>query len=696
MQRVGLTIFFLAGLLFSLTISSAQTPQAQKKYWVFFKDKGPQAPASGSLQKSTPAWTRAAQILSPRALQRRAKVSHATSVIDAEDLPLYQPYLDDVERVAGRTQRQSRWLKAASFFLTPEQRRRVENLPFVERVAPVALFYRHSESIEAHTPFLPRKAGSLDYGPSLAQNTMINAVKVHELGITGEGVIVGMLDTGFRWRIHEALQNARVIAEHDFIQNDDTTANQAGDATTQDSHGTLTMSVLGGHKPGQLIGPAYGSQFLLAKTEYVPTETRIEEDNWMAAIEWMESIGVDGVSSSLGYNDFDPPGPGPGDYSWDNGDFNGRTAVTSLAAVRAARLGVVVCTAMGNEGNGDGVRGTLIAPADADSILSIGAITFSRSLAGFSSTGPTNDARTKPEVVAPGAGVYGALPGQSSYGLVSGTSLSTPLAASTAALLLSARPELTAMQVRDSLLATADSIATGDPRAATRPNNFVGYGLVDVFRALLSFGPVFSNQPTVSLMGSENVITTFVASKFGLRPDSVQLKFTTPGSSSEQVVTMGLDSNMFFSTSGRYRGAVPQQPLGTLVRFHIEGHDSAGNMYSSPAPSAQTQWEFRYGSTTLGVPPLTFKLHQNYPNPFNAGTYIEFDTPSPARIELTVYNVLGQRIATVFNGMSVAGTNPPVFWDGRNDHGILVPSGVYLYCLRSLTFSDVKKMVLVR
>src|SRR5262249_54096746 len=157
-------------------------------------------------------------------------------------------------------------------------------------------------------------------------------------------------------------------------------------------------------------------------------------------------------SSSLGYNDFDPQGPSPGDYTWANGDFNGRTSITAQAAVRAARLGIVVCDAMGNEGNGDGIVGTMLTPADADSIISVGAVTLAKQLAGFSSTGPTNDGRTKPDVVSPGVGVYCAsTAGPSSYFFQSGTSLATPLTAGSAALILSARPELTPVQVRDAL-----------------------------------------------------------------------------------------------------------------------------------------------------------------------------------------------------------------------------------------------------
>src|SRR3972149_7654738 len=208
-----------------------------------------------------------------------------------------------------------------------------------------------------------------------------------------------MLDAGFRWRSHNALDSLRVLAEYDFIFHDSVSANESNDVPDQDSHGTATLSTIGGFEPGQLIGPAYGASFILGKTEYIPTETQIEEDNWVAGIEWMESKGVDVVSSSLGYTTVDD---GSG-YKYSRGDFNGRTAVTTKAAVMAARRGVVVVNSMGNSGN---PVGSIIAPADADSIIAAGAVNYSGVLASFSSVGPTNDGRIKPDVVGPGVSIY--------------------------------------------------------------------------------------------------------------------------------------------------------------------------------------------------------------------------------------------------------------------------------------------------
>src|SRR5258706_8477744 len=337
--RSARATLLLVSLLFLLLHASSR---AQKKYWVYFIDKGPSVAGPTSSESSSH--------LTSRALHRRAKVLPPGMLVDFQDMPLSQRYLQAIRDEGGVLANESRWLNAASFYLAPELLEPISHFPFVIRVAPVASFGGRKEELPAGkyaAPALPVST-SIDYGESLTQVEAINATSLHDLGITGSGVLVGMLDSGFRWRVHEALRTRHVIAEYDFVFKDSTTSNQDGDTPDQDVHGTLTMSVLGGYMPGRLIGPAFNSDFILAKTEDIRSETRIEEDNWAAGLEWMESKGVDVVSSSLGYDTFDD---GTG-YTWEHGDFNGRTSVTAISAARAARLGGGVCDAMGNGGNG--------------------------------------------------------------------------------------------------------------------------------------------------------------------------------------------------------------------------------------------------------------------------------------------------------------------------------------------------------
>jgi subtilisin family serine protease len=682
---------FLSAVLFltsaDLTSLSQTTPA--KKYWVYFRDKGPESTGSQSLHKGLRLYEVARATLADRTLKRRAKVMSANSLIDANDLPVYQPYLDELAKLGMVPHISSRWFNAVSTYLTEEQVRSIASLPFVKDVIAVVAFHRRKEPVEVIDRGLQRrsaqKAEQLDYGSSFEQVNLINVPAVHSLGINGTGVLIGMLDAGFRWKNHNALDSLRVIAEYDFIFHDSVTANESDDAPDQDSHGTATLSAIGGFEQGQLIGPAYGASFILGKTEYIPSETQIEEDNWVAGIEWMESRGVDVVSSSLGYTTFDD---GAG-YLYSQGDFNGRTAVTTKAAVMAARKGVVVVNSMGNEGN---TVGSIIAPADADSIISAGAVNYSGALASFSSVGPTNDGRTKPDVVAPGVSIYVASTfGGSAYGRASGTSFSCPLTAGVAALVLSAHPEFTPIQVRDVIRNTASR--------ADRPDNFYGWGLIDVRVAVLSSGLVFSNLPHLYYNDLANIVTTYAASKSGVDNLGFRLLYSLDGGKTFASLPM-----LPTDTANLFLATVPTQAPGTPVQYYIEGIDQAGIQRRSPPTSPDSLFSFRYGEGDTSrlqakpIPttvPTTFVLYQNYPNPFNPSTTIQFYSPEFTDGEVVIYNVLGEKVKTITPlGGIKAGNNFVVWEPGLADEP--AASGVYFYQLRTPAFTDTKRMLLIK
>ncbi|MFH0931535.1 MAG: S8 family serine peptidase, partial [Candidatus Zixiibacteriota bacterium] len=341
---------------------------------------------------------------------------------------------------------------------------------FVKSIQPVLTYIRQPIKEEVQPQWKPLVP--INYGPSYDQLQQINVPAVHTLGYNGQGVLVCMMDTGFikdHIAFKSAFSEGRVLAEYDFINHDTNTQNEPGqDATTQHYHGTYTWSALGGEVDGQLYGPAYKANFILAKTEYVPTETRIEEDNWVAGMEWADSIGADVISSSLGYLDFDDG------FFYTRLQLDGNTAVTTIAADIAASLGIVVCNAMGNGGPGDT---TLVTPADADTILACGAVYSSGTIASFSSRGPTGDGRIKPEVVARGVSTYCASASDTNvFTYASGTSLSTPLVGGCAAVLLSAHPDWVPWKIREALMYTANNALT--------PNNTYGWGLVNLLAAV--------------------------------------------------------------------------------------------------------------------------------------------------------------------------------------------------------------------
>jgi serine protease AprX len=693
-------------LLFGLSLLAQGQDVAQKKYWVYFRDKGPAAVGMHPLQKGAQLYSVARALVSDRALRRRGKVLTSENLIDVSDLPVYQPYVDELGKLGITPHVSSRWLNAISAYLSQQQVSSVASFSFVKDVTPVVTFHGDNEPIEVIPKSLQRqsveKAGGLDYGPSLEQDSVIKVPAVHSLGINGTGVLIGMVDAGFRWRIHEALKNIHVIAEHDFIFNRDTTANGPNDVPDQDSHGTSTLSVLGGYSPGNLVGVAYGADFMLAKTEYIPvTDYKWEEDNWVEGIEWMEARGVDVVSSSVGYVIFvDSSGAidSSESYFWSRGDFNGRTAVTTKATVMAARKGVVVVNSMGNEGN---TVGSIIAPADADSIISAGAVNYSSVLASFSSVGPTNDGRIKPDVVAPGVSIYVAsTAGASAYGHASGTSFSCPLTAGVAALVLSAHPEFTPIQVRDAIRNTASR--------ADRPDNFYGWGVVNARDAVISSGLVFSNLPHLYYNDLTNIVTTYAASNVGVDSWHIRLWYSVDGGKTFSSTPMlpTTTPNLFLDT-------IPKQQLGTVLHYYVEGQDLAGVHRTSPYNAPDSLFSFRYGEgdtsriTSKPLPeeirpevPASFSLYQNFPNPFPTPSYLTTNiciwSPEFSYAEIIIYNVLGERVRTLFSGEIEPGNPPPFVWDGSDDRGKKVASGVYFYQLRTPKFSDIKRMLFVK
>lgn len=450
--------------------------------WVFLANRGLGA------DEERDAIAAAERELGERVRARRL-VRGSGTIASVRDLPVAPRYLEAIAATGARVRARSRWLNAVSIEAGADAIRAVASLGFVRELRPVwtapAESRRLSPSarrVDPHAattgrePLRPPAPGSpatLDYGLSFGQLQQIQVPALHQMGLDGTGVRVGMLDTGFRLT-HEADAPVNVLAQYDFIQRDSVTANQPGDDTWQDTHGTLTLSLIGGYKPGIMIGPAYNAEYVLAKTEMLVWERPVEEDWWVEGIEWLESWGVDVVSSSLGYFNFDNPYP---DYHY--ADMNGDVAVTTIAADIAVSLGVVVANCLGNAGDDVGYT-KMIAPADGDSVLGIGAVGASGAVTAYSSRGPTFDGRIKPDLCARGDVDVCADAVSGGYIAETGTSCSTPLVAGVCALLLQAHPAWTPMELAAKLKQTASRSA--------HPDTLFGWGIVRPYDLILSTG----------------------------------------------------------------------------------------------------------------------------------------------------------------------------------------------------------------
>jgi hypothetical protein len=447
--------------------------------WVEFRDKGEDGPESMARMLAA---ARAA--LTPRALARRLR-AHVEPLVDARDVPVWTPYLDILVAHGFRPYGVSRWFNHAAVRTVPGR--------FVDLAALDAV--RWIEPVERGVPIrdlpggplaglAPGPAGgfgangvAINYGLTQAELAQVNLPAVHNQGYIGIGVLVCMLDDGFNhYKQHQAVMN-QVIAPflaRDFVD---------GDYNVEDysqpwpdlQHGTWTFATAGGNAAGSFVGSGYGAKFALGRTEVDASEHVVEMVYWGQGAEWADSIGADIISSSLGYNTFDPPDP-----SYTYADMNGHTTIITRAAEIAASKGILVVNSAGNEASNSWHY--IIAPADmnGDSLIAVGAVDLSGVITSFSSRGPTSDGRIKPDLCAMGSG--NPLPNVDSpfnptaYWNASGTSFSAPLIAGVCACLMQARPSATAVEIIQSLRVTASQ--------AGSPDDVYGYGIPDAAAAL--------------------------------------------------------------------------------------------------------------------------------------------------------------------------------------------------------------------
>lgn len=442
--------YFLFVTIFCLHFEAS----ASEKMWIYFTDK------DNSGQNIT---------LDDKAIQRRLKVDIKDTWYDR---PVAQSYIAVMEELGAVIHNKSRWLNAVSITSDINIINEISLLPFVKKTVPVAVYKKNKrEFSQLQSSRKLSVIDSLDYGYAQEQIEQINCHTAHQAGYTGQGVRVLILDTGFNTE-RSVFDSLTIIDEWDFINNDGNTENEANDYSSQHNHGTMVFSTLAGYDPGNLIGPAFGAEFLLAKTEDVTNESQVEEDYYVAALEWGEQLGADIMSSSLGYLDW---------YSYC--DMDGNTGVTTIAVDIATSLGMLCITSAGNWGTSspppnpcDTLYYYISAPADADSVISVGAVNSNGEIASFSSHGPTYDGRIKPEVCARGVSTWGVNANSDSYRTGSGTSLSAPLVSGAAAVILSAHSDWTPMQVREAMMMTADRV--------DNPDNNYGYGVIDVMAAI--------------------------------------------------------------------------------------------------------------------------------------------------------------------------------------------------------------------
>lgn len=446
-------------LFFSLFLSVTNL-FSQEDAWVYFIDK-----PDAAYYLANPL-----NMLTQRSLDRRTAQGIA---LNDTDVPVYPSYISQIDNATGiSVMAKSKWLNCVHVRGNLTDIQALTSFSFVADIQ----YANHSLNTRMASPKTTTVANRIadkfdvqinyNYGSSDNQIQMLNGHLLHQQDYTGQGKIIAVLDSGFigvdtATPFQNLQTNGQILGGYNFPD---------GNANfyTRHNHGTMVLSTMGGYEDGQLVGTAPDADYYLFITEDVNSENPVEESYWVEGAELADYYGVDIINSSLGYGTYDNP-----NYTYTYAMRNGQTGFASRGASMAFEKGIVCVVSAGNEGNSSEPH--IGIPADAENILTVGAVNSTEAIASFSSIGNTADGRIKPDVCAKGASATVSTT-TGSIVTASGTSFSSPILAGMVATFWSAVPNLTAAQVIQFVKESADQFTT--------PDIYKGYGIPDFQLAL--------------------------------------------------------------------------------------------------------------------------------------------------------------------------------------------------------------------
>ncbi|MEM9720548.1 MAG: S8 family serine peptidase [Bacteroidota bacterium] len=447
------------GIFFFLSV---QTVCSQDLYWITFTDKG-----DISRYKNE-------EILTPSALENRRKKGIA---LDALDYPVDAEYVQGLRMLGIPVKNRSRWFNSVSAYLYEQDIYSVLQLPFVQEVKPVSRGLRISDY---DTPFSKQDVASSDSLPFVGsyrnQLNMLGLDTLQSLGFTGSGVKVAVFDNGF-YGVAEAavfahlFREDRVLATRDFVDGD----TNVFEPCIHCRHGTEVLSAMAGILPDQIQGSAPDATYILLRTENDASETPQEEDNWIAAAEYADSLGAQVFSTSLGYYQFDEPR-----FNYLPEDLDGNTALITQAGDIAASRGIIVVNSAGNTRAEEDFITNIAPPADGDSVIAVGAVDELKRRASFSKYGPTADGQIKPDVMAMGVQTF-LVHANGQVIRNSGTSFSCPLISGMLACVIQAKPSVSYGELYQTLIESSDRFA--------QPDSQYGYGIPSAMKMIGKLAP---------------------------------------------------------------------------------------------------------------------------------------------------------------------------------------------------------------
>ncbi|MFZ4546748.1 MAG: S8/S53 family peptidase [Bacteroidales bacterium] len=454
------TSLLLVLMMFISTLFAQESKQGI--YELQFKDKG----------SNTDAAVNPSAFLSEKAIERRLK--HQIQ-FDQSDIPVNENYINTLTENGVKILTRSRWFNNVVVEATPDMVEQISALPFVvtvkllddgtNRVSQSQKPFLEAETTNNWTAGITKKATSdlYDYGAAFNQINQLHGQYLHNHGYSGLGMTIAVLDAGFNsvdvMTCFDSLRaNNQIKGTRDFAQPGNNVY-----ATTMHTHGTSVLSCMGAYANGLMVGTAPKANYWLLRSEVGEYENIIEEYFWVSAAEFADSIGADLINSSLGYTVFDPPGLNNHTYA----DMDGNTTYITKGADKAAEKGILVVNSAGNSGGTFDPWKYIGAPADGDSVFSIGSVDADGNRSSFSSLGPTYDRRIKPTVSAQGTNSAIFSPGGLSSG--SGTSFSSPITCGITACLWQALPSLNNMEIIEAIKATSSQV--------NHPDSLLGWGI---------------------------------------------------------------------------------------------------------------------------------------------------------------------------------------------------------------------------
>lgn len=415
---------------------------AQEDAWVFLKNK----PNAATFIASP------LTMLSQRSINRRIKQNIS---LDTKDVPVEISYYTQIKNANGIIiLAKSKWLNAIHVQGTEVDIKNLKtNFSFVDKIefANRALNAKgktyQSTTVTKNKNKFAKINTNFNYGNAANQISMLKGDYLHQQGFTGAGMYIAVIDAGFPnvntlTAFKRLRDNNQILGGYDFVARNT-------NFYTGNSHGTNVLSDIGGYIDGQFIGTAPDASFYLFRTEDAANEEPLEESLWVEAAERADSLGVDVINTSLGYTTFDNA-----NYNYSYADMDGKTTFITRGAEIGVSRGMILVNAAGNSGN-DAWK-YMGAPADATSVFTVGAVNATKTIAGFSSFGPTADNRVKPDVLAQGQSVY-VISHISGNAITSnGTSFSSPVMAGVVACFWQAFPNLTNVQIMQRIRESAD------------------------------------------------------------------------------------------------------------------------------------------------------------------------------------------------------------------------------------------------